>query len=80
MLQTCNSHRMKAEKQSYSFWFRSVVLDIFWFEISKNFDVRRKPAKTPIRPDTSLGSESSFPPKWLVVNELNVLANVMLTL
>ena len=30
------------------------------------------PAKMPIRPDTSLGSESSFLPKWLVVNELKV--------
>ena len=67
MLQTCNSHQMKAEKQSYNFWYILV-----W-----NFEKFRRTEKAgensfPIRPDTSLGSESSFPPKWLVLNELTI--------
>ena len=77
MLQTCNSHQMKAEKQSYNFrfWFRSIVLDIFWFEISKNFDVRRKLEKAVSRQNADmsryvLGLREQLPakmagPEWV---------------
>ena len=69
MLQTPNeSWETELQLPFFSFWFRSIVLDIFWFEISKNFDVRRKLEKAVSRKnaDTSryvLGLREQLPAK-----------------